>query len=89
MMDFRLTMIQTQMQVIIYDLEYLHEFFSIPTIQPEDFADNEKAIAAVVIVTEIFHFKAPCFSVIINIARRVCVVIERIEECTPQSPISR
>jgi hypothetical protein len=70
-------------------LQNLNKILRVAAIQSIQFADNIKAITAVSVIAEIFHPVTAAATVKPDVARRLPVFIQRVQEIAPHAPTAR
>ena len=77
----------TQTQFTVYRFQYLHEVGGVLAVQPLDFRHDKETVARKVPVPEIFHLVRPATAVVVHVARRLAVLVQRIQEIPAYPPL--
>ena len=77
-----------QSQVPVDGFQYLDEVQSPVTVQPFQLPHEEKAVAAVIVVAEVFHLVHTAMAVEIDVAGSLAVFIQWIEKVSTDAPVA-
>ena len=78
--------VQPQAQLPVDGVQHLHEVGGVPAVQPFQPRHEEEAVARKVAVAEVLHPVRPAAAVIIDVARRLAVGVQRVQEISAHPP---
>ena len=79
---------QSQSQIPVDNLQYLHEVSRTVAIQSLQLPHKEKAVAAVIVVTEVLHLVHTAMAVEVDVARCFLIQIKRIKKIPTNAPVA-